>query len=123
MKNVMKRAWEIYRTLSGQHVAKLVMALRMAWKEVKGMAKETFKKTAKIMRSAWGSTSDECNFTTFKLWENYGKKRIYVADYKGRNLAYIDCKNNNEIVEIEDNSKVIAMVCEIVDEFISKYEF
>lgn len=35
MKNVMVRAWEIYRTLEGDHLAKLAMSLRMAWKEIK----------------------------------------------------------------------------------------
>lgn len=41
MMNVMKRAWEIYRTLTGDHIAKLSAALRHAWKEVKKMAEET----------------------------------------------------------------------------------
>lgn len=35
MKNVMVRAWEIYKTLEGDHLAKLAMALRMAWAEIK----------------------------------------------------------------------------------------
>lgn len=37
--NVMKRAWEIYRTLVGDHRAKLSIALRLAWAEKKN-AKE-----------------------------------------------------------------------------------
>lgn len=36
--NVMTRAWQIYRTLIGDHVAKISMALRMAWAEVKAAA-------------------------------------------------------------------------------------
>jgi hypothetical protein len=35
MKQIMKRAWEIYRTLVGDRIAKLSMALRQAWKEMK----------------------------------------------------------------------------------------
>lgn len=35
MKNVMVRAWEIYRTLEGDHYAKLAMALKQAWAEEK----------------------------------------------------------------------------------------
>lgn len=35
MKNVMSRAWEIYRTLKGDHIAKLKMAMQKAWNEVK----------------------------------------------------------------------------------------
>lgn len=35
MKEIMNRAWEIYRTLEGDHLAKLAMALRQAWAERK----------------------------------------------------------------------------------------
>ena len=35
MKQVMKRAWQIYRTLEGDKTAKLSMALRQAWAEAK----------------------------------------------------------------------------------------
>lgn len=38
MKKIMKRAWEIYRTLEGNRLAKLSMALRMAWVEAKAAA-------------------------------------------------------------------------------------
>ena len=36
MKNVMKRAWEIYRTLQGDRLAKLSYALKQAWSEIRG---------------------------------------------------------------------------------------
>jgi hypothetical protein len=36
MKNVMTRAWEIYRTLEGDRLAKLSYALKQAWSEFKG---------------------------------------------------------------------------------------
>lgn len=35
MKKIMSRAWEIYRTLEGDRLAKLSMALRQAWAEAK----------------------------------------------------------------------------------------
>lgn len=35
MKQIMKRAWQIYRTLTGDKTAKLSMALRRAWNEFK----------------------------------------------------------------------------------------
>ena len=35
MKEIMTRAWEIYRTLEGDRLAKLAMALRQAWAEFK----------------------------------------------------------------------------------------
>lgn len=33
---------------------------------------------------------------TFKGWEKNGKSRIYVNDYKGRTLGFIDRNNENE---------------------------
>ena len=33
MKKIMRRAWEIYRTLEGDHIAKLSLALKTAWRE------------------------------------------------------------------------------------------
>lgn len=40
MKKIMTRAWGIYRTLKGDHVAKLAMALKQAWKEAKASSKK-----------------------------------------------------------------------------------
>lgn len=40
MKTIMKRAWEIFRTLTGDHIAKLAMALRQAWAEKKNGGKK-----------------------------------------------------------------------------------
>lgn len=39
-KQIMKRAWEIYRTLVGDRIAKLSMAMRMAWAEVEAIIEE-----------------------------------------------------------------------------------
>ena len=39
-KSVMTRAWEIFRTLVGDRIAKLSQALKMAWEEVKNVAKK-----------------------------------------------------------------------------------
>lgn len=38
MKNIMKRAWEIFRTLTGDRDAKLKLALKQAWAEAKSKA-------------------------------------------------------------------------------------
>lgn len=40
MKNIMKRAWEIYRTLTGRHLEKLSAALKKAWAEIKFASKK-----------------------------------------------------------------------------------
>lgn len=41
MKQIMKRAWQIYRTLTGDKIAKLSMALRQAWAEAKAQTTRT----------------------------------------------------------------------------------
>ena len=50
MKAIMKRAWEIFRTLTGDHIAKLAMALRMAWAEKKNGGKNMTETIAKLQR-------------------------------------------------------------------------
>lgn len=58
----------------------------------------------------------ESSYYFFSLWEKYGKKRIYINDYKGRSVGYIDCLNNNEIVT--DNK----YVDETAQYFLDNYE-
>ena len=48
MKHIMKRAWEIYRTLEGDKIAKLSMALRQAWAEYRAAG---IKVVTKILRA------------------------------------------------------------------------
>ncbi len=43
MKKIMTRAWEIYRTLEGDRLAKLAMALRQAWAEAKAEAEKEYR--------------------------------------------------------------------------------
>lgn len=80
MKNIMKRAWEIYRTLTGDHIAKLSMALRMAWQEVKKMAKEI-------------NYESLCEKAGIKVWtgSNGNFKRFYINNasqyINGHNLS------------------------------------
>jgi len=42
MKKIMKRAWQIYRALVGDRIAKLSMALRQAWAEAKAVSKKQY---------------------------------------------------------------------------------
>lgn len=66
-KQIMKRAWEIYRTLTGDHIAKLSMALREAWAEAKGEAVEAGWNVTKLIDAG------------AKRWQKYGKDRIYLS--------------------------------------------
>ena len=94
MMNVMKRAWEIYRTLTGDHIAKLSAALRKAWAEIKNATKEAFAQFAKVAKQ--DKICGEHCYLTFKAWEKGNKRRIYINDYKRRTLGYIN-RDNGEI--------------------------
>lgn len=97
MMNVMNRAWEIYRTLTGDHIAKLSAALKMAWAEVKNAAKKAFEQVAQVAKMA-ETYGDSC-YLTFKAWEKGGKRRIYINDYKRRTLGYINRDNGDVVID------------------------
>ena len=87
---VMRRAWEIYRTLVGNRIAKLSAALKQAWREVKNtVEKIKFSGYAKVAKME-NPYDDECCFLYFKKWEKHGKCRIYINDYKKRTIGYIE---------------------------------
>ena len=120
MKNLMKRAWEIYRTLTGNHIAKLSRALKMAWAEVKTAVKEAFSGFAKVAKM--DNPYSDSSYLTFKLWEKNGYKRVYINDYKRRTLGYIDV--NTKAVVIEDNQgNSDAEVNTAVNSFLNTYAF
>ena len=96
MKEIMTRAWEIYRQLNGTHKEKISKALKMAWAETK-VTKQAFEKTAKVLcRDNWQPEYGESGYLTFNRWEKGGKSRIYINDYKRRTLGYIE--NGNVII-------------------------
>ena len=66
MKNVMTRAWEIYKTLEGDHRAKLSLALRQAWEETKIETPEAI--IAKLQAQGLKVTR----------WTKGGNDRLYV---------------------------------------------
>lgn len=115
---VMKRAWEIYRTLVGNRLAKLSAALKQAWKEVKNAVKKIkFSGFAKVAKME-NPYDDECCFLYFKKWEKYGKARVYINDYKGRTLGYIE----NGVVTISNRQGNDAEQVEYaLDKFFSTY--
>lgn len=81
MKNIMKRAWEIYRTLTGDRQVKMSMALRQAWAESRNTKSE---KEICIDRLntivANSSTYDYCEFEiSVSDWQKNGKDRTYFS--------------------------------------------
>lgn len=119
---IMRRAWEIVRTLVGTLREKLSKALRQAWAEAKAPAKKPFNGEAEI-RYHFADTPAYVP-VYFRLWENYGKRRIYFDAPTGRaqtNLkGYIDLDNNNEVVITKQNTRNINKT---ITEFMNTYEF
>lgn len=92
LSNIMKRAWGFVRKLG----LSISDGLKKAWTEAK-VKKELFKCSAKIQKpgSLGLSASD---FLTFSLWAKYGKKRIYINDYKRRTIGYLE---NGKFIKID----------------------
>ncbi|MBQ8296857.1 MAG: hypothetical protein IJX77_03640 [Ruminococcus sp.] len=120
MMNVMKRAWGIYRTLTGDHIAKLSVALRQAWSEVKNMAKKVFEKVAQVAKVA--ETYDDSCYLTFKAWEKGEIRRIYINDYKRRTLGYID-RNNDEVTITDRQGNMQSEIDYAINQFKATYAF
>ncbi len=76
-KNVMTRAWEIYRTLAGDHVAKLAMALKEAWTEAKTQTSE------KVFGGKFGTITESNLEKLIEMganrWQKAGYDRLYLS--------------------------------------------
>lgn len=125
MKKIMKRAWEIAKNAAEKFGGKareyMAEAIRMAWAEARETAKKAFSGIATMM---WKITENAGFEVIFKLWENYGKKRIYFQSNSTRSQValkgYIDCNNNNEIVI---STKRYSGIEQIVTDFMNAYAF
>lgn len=118
MMNVMKKAWEIYRTLTGDHRAKLAMALRKAWAETKNAAKKAFDGFARVAKI--DNAFDECHYFTFKLWEKGSKRRIYINDYKRRTIGYIE---NEEFILNDKQGNYQSEIDFAINNFRNSYAY
>lgn len=114
LSNIMKRAWELVKK-AGLNMSE---ALKKAWKEAKNV-KEKLNKVARIQKSGiqW---SEESSYLTFKLWERYNKKRVYINDYKGRTIGYLEGENDN-ITSLNGNSREVIETA--IADFRARYEF
>ena len=79
MKKIMRRAWEIYRTLEGDHIAKLSLALRTAWREQTSV--ETPEEIIEKLQAQGLRVT---------RWTKYGHDRIYVKGFHYSKEYYID---------------------------------
>ena len=87
LSNIMKRAWELVKKAA----MKMSDALRKSWKEAKKMVEKIkFMGRAEMLREGSEKKYSESCCFYFNLWKRPGKERIYINDYKGRSLGYIN---------------------------------
>ena len=119
MKQIMKRAHEIAKELEGDYMARMSIALRTAWAEAKAPAKKAFKGSATVSYQVSANVSIDVNF---KLWENYGKRRIYFEAPTTRAQSaikgYIDLSNDNQIII---SNQRVCNINKAVDSFMATY--
>lgn len=80
MKKIMIRAWEIYRTLEGDHRAKLALALSQAWSE----SRESSETPEEIIKKL------QAQGLRVKRWTKGGNDRLYVSGFHYSKEYYID---------------------------------
>lgn len=98
-KQIMKRAWEIYRTLEGDKIAKLSMALRQAWAEAKAQTSCT--------EMGWNVKALEAMGAT--RWTKYGKDRLYLSKCGAQIIGLaVDRYNSGNICSAEINGESIS---------------
>lgn len=115
-KNVMTRAWEIYRTLTGDHVAKLAMALKEAWTEAKAQANE------KVFGGKFGTITESNLEKLIEMganrWQKAGYDRLYLsgagAELMGLERYYYNSGNvssaylNNEKISNSESHRIAS---------------
>lgn len=123
LSKIMKRAWELVKKM-GMTISS---GLKKAWEEAKHTMIK-FEGTSKIAivdangecnPNCGTKNDDESNYLTFKMWEKYGHKRVYVSDYKNRTVGYINCNNSNQIVSEFSKGDFF----ETMKWFVANYEF
>lgn len=115
LSEIMKMAWKLVKK-AGLSISE---ELKKAWQEAKGV-KEKFGNCAKILKGGSYGGIYESDFFTFKRWEKFGKKRIYINDYKGRTIGYLDGDNYKEYDRQGNYPEAIEFA---IADFKAKYEF
>lgn len=100
MSKIMKRAWELVKTM-GMNISE---GLKKAWKEAKNMVKSLKEKVAAEIENLIADAADVYDYRISEgVWEKYGKNRTYFKvietrknskHYVSYDMGYID--NNTE---------------------------
>lgn len=103
LKKVMKRAHELAKQMEGHYAARLALALRQAWAEVKNGLDAIASRIEDIARKEDGVTIKA------NVWEKYGKRRIYFNEYTTK-LGYFEFDSNGKLMKawIEKGGKAAS---------------
>lgn len=98
---IMKKAWAIFR----EGAKKFGECLKLAW----SIAKASLNKIAFTGKATFEGIE-------FRIWSNYGKRRIYVNSYKKSYSGYIDLDDHNTLKGTD-----YYATRETVERFLAKY--
>lgn len=93
MKRVMTKAVQLAKKFEGDWVARMKMALKMAWSIVKRTVEVNIKKPIELIKERLEHFYDGMEFD---IWEKYGKSRIYVNDVRVK-TGYFDFDQDGNI--------------------------
>lgn len=103
----MKRAWIIYKTLQGSHIAKLKMAMKMAWSEHNNKFRiiELYNELVEVIRELNEITRDikkhiQCTMNKFNIQCELTKLKWYLIE-----------KLNNRLFKIKAHLIITQLRC------------
>ena len=116
LRKIMKRAWEMVKTLGFS----LSSALKKAWEEAKVLAnKIKFEKYCKILKPGQLEGYGDSCYLFFKRWTKNGHDRIYVNDYKRRTIGFFE---NGEFTKYDNMGNTIEELNGTLAKFLEMYD-
>jgi len=98
-REIMRRAHELARFMTGDYSARMVLALRQAWREAKAAVKYEVVSPSEIVVRDAGAVAR----LRLRRWTKYGKDRLYVADVRPRyerTWGYLDLVTGRFVWEV-----------------------
>ena len=99
-REIMRRAHELARFMTGDYIARMSYGLRQAWKEARSATVYEV-----VGRNEIGVRVEGCVPARLSLnrWTKYGKDRLYVSEIRARiekKYGYLDLLTNRFVWEI-----------------------
>lgn len=85
---IMKEAWKLFKSCTPAHRAPFGRYLHMAWNRARKATEKAQRMATSQQFSGFATITFQMKEVDFRLWQNYGKRRVYCSMDHGR--AYID---------------------------------